>query len=423
MPVPSLLMTRGNHGVTAEGAAPGGTPKNFGWDIRTAMGQAGGQKVILEDGVYNTGTGSVLAAHAAGSTYDGFLVLEAETPGGVTVDLSGKRLTSTLGTSRICFSGINFENGIFRMEGNELIRFWYCNWTYPIDVWHAQYLAQGCVAYPPAIPRTGGSVNRGTEWPKIMALTQNNSPQITQVAPTSAPNKNIEFYGNDWSEIGDDGFSGYSANDMKMIGCRIWHTRSRTPIADGGDNVEGDPGNSLGSSQDWIHNDSVQTTGGWLRFAMADTWLGQNMQFAGEGKANTDCTFNRVWLAGSTAFGMQIGTAINAAGKILSCTMDDCRAFCNGQLNGAAYNKLSHDYQSFYGGTADWPNTIHIAGQFEFIRTNIDLTIPSGIATTTVSGVPILNNINEVRDHGENPANIWRAANPYSSRDAYFGWP
>src|SRR2546429_195751 len=75
----------------------------------------GDQAVTVPSGTYTGGT--VNTAHpATAGPYKGWLVLVAQTRGGVTVDLSTTNLTLGPSTSRVLFVGFKFVNGMFVVQ-------------------------------------------------------------------------------------------------------------------------------------------------------------------------------------------------------------------------------------------------------------------------------------------------------------------
>src|SRR5437762_246831 len=79
-----------------------------GHDITKYISLAGDQAVVVPNGTYAPGT--VTTAHPETSgPYKGWLVLVAESPGDVVVDLSKDHLTLEAGTSRVLFVGFKFQ--------------------------------------------------------------------------------------------------------------------------------------------------------------------------------------------------------------------------------------------------------------------------------------------------------------------------
>jgi hypothetical protein len=164
--------------------AAGCEPTYLSRDLRDYLQLPGDQLVVVPNGEYTAG--SVVAGHPATSgVYGGWLVLVAETPGGVVVDLSAAELVLQAGTSRILFVGFRFENGRVRNHGSH-IRYWYTTHTFPYDTW----VAAGAV---------DGVHNR----PKTMLV---------------ADADHIELYGATFTNVGDDGINLYKSSDIRIEG-------------------------------------------------------------------------------------------------------------------------------------------------------------------------------------------------------------
>jgi hypothetical protein len=211
-------------------------------------------------------------------------------------------------------------------------------------------------------------------------------------------NARIGVFGSDFHDIGDDAIFLADARAVRLEGLRIWNV----------DEKSFDPGQVYGNDQDWFHNDGIQTVGAISDVQIADSWIGQKIQWGAEGGDIEDVDVRRLWFAGSSTFG-QIN-AVENGGKILDNTQDDVRVFANGQKNGVAHDKLRTD---FVDGVqrAIWPRQYLQAGVFEIPATNVTTAVPAGITLSNGK----LTNINEVRDHPENPANKWRRAHRYAT--------
>jgi hypothetical protein len=233
-------------------------------------------------------------------------------------------------------------------------------------------------------------------------------PSAIRAQPGNADNTNIEVYGSDLHDLGDDGIFFYDTAGFRVEGSRIWNVNEKTD----------DPGQTLGNSDDWFHNDGLQTSGGVSDVHVQDSWLGQKIQWAAEkGKTNSNTEFSRLWLAGSTTYGNING--ISSGGKILSTTQRDIKVFKNGQApSGAGYDA---DFDNFRTDFVDnsqraiWPQTYFAAGQFEVSASNITTGVPVGMNLTD----GLISDINQIRDYPTNPANLWRIAHPYVTYAVY----
>jgi len=206
-------------------------PTALSSDLRDYLTLPGDRLVVVPDGTYTAG--SVIAPHAATTgECDGWLVLVAETPGGVVVDLAGADLTLGSGTSRILFVGFAFRNGAVWSDAASDIRFWYTDHTFPVEVWDAE----------PS--------------PKIHRVPR------TMYAVDGAAR--IGVYGADFHDIGDDGLLVRRATDVDVVGVHMWNVTEKNYDPD-----------------DLIHNDTIQVTGGvtnlsvrHTRFRGARPWVG-----------------------------------------------------------------------------------------------------------------------------------------------------
>jgi hypothetical protein len=130
-PAPTTSVT-----TTPGPRADDGVLRDLGRDIRDYFELAGDQVVRVPDGTYSAGT--VSAPHPATSgRYKGWLVLQAESPHGVVVDLSRGPLVLDSSTSRVLIVGFKFVKGSVEVAGNN-IAFWYTDHTFPASEWVRQ---------------------------------------------------------------------------------------------------------------------------------------------------------------------------------------------------------------------------------------------------------------------------------------------
>lgn len=349
--------------------------------IAPYLHRPGGQVVDVPDGRYVGG--AVTASH------DDWLVLRAETPGGVVVDLAdtGLRLDAT--TRRIVFVGFKFVNGMVRLGGVDDIQFWYCDFTSPPAQWAAKYRAAGGTVPAARNQRTG-----------LIAKLANPLPTGIRMTSTRTwTNHDIGIYGSDIHDVGDDGMFLADVGGLRVAGVRIWDV----------DEHGIDPGASFGNGGDWFHNDGIQTAGAIDDVEITDSWIGQKLQWGATGDDITNARFRRVWLAGSRTFGMINGVA--DGGRILANSMEDVRAFGNGQAHGGHDADTDAFRTDFVDGrqVAQWPRAYEAPGRFELSVRGVDLSVPSGIRIRD----GVLVDVDQVRDHPRNPANVWRRAHPY----------
>ncbi len=118
-------------------------PKNLGTDISKYLTLPGDQIVVIPNGTYSAGTDpvkkdlSVKAPHpATNGQYGGWLILVAEDPYQVVVDLYNTGLTLESPSARILFVGMSFINGTLTMNSIDNINFWYTNHEYKGCIYH-----------------------------------------------------------------------------------------------------------------------------------------------------------------------------------------------------------------------------------------------------------------------------------------------
>lgn len=197
-------------------------PGNFGTHLGDYMRQPGDQILVMANGNYDGANINVLnSVHAAtGGVYNGWLIIQAQTQGQVTVDLSttgmplvwdGVNNGFTHKQIRILFVGINFKFGMFVPEWVQYVRFYYCDWTVPINNWNTnQYVPAYTAKYgqPPA---------QGSTFDDSMGLA-NFVPSMTRQAFTDT----IEYYFCNMHNIGDHLMFLNSCSNIKMQGCNAW---------------------------------------------------------------------------------------------------------------------------------------------------------------------------------------------------------
>ena len=114
----------------------GGKVVDLGRDLGQYVKQPGDRVVIVPNGNYRAS--SVNAPHpATKGPYKGWLVLKAQSPRGVVVDLSSGMFTLGESTSRVLFVGFKFVNGSIDVQGDR-IAFWYTDHSFPANEWVRQ---------------------------------------------------------------------------------------------------------------------------------------------------------------------------------------------------------------------------------------------------------------------------------------------
>src|SRR5436190_2575232 len=197
--------------------------------ITSFISRPGDQVITVPNGTY-TGGGTVNAPHpATAGRYKGWLVLVAQSKGGVTVDLSTSNLTLGPSTSRVLFVGFKFVNGMFVVQGDD-ITFWYTEHTFPPEEWNRQYQAAG----------------------SDMLAMQNPVPKGLWVGQgANRVVRRISVLGADVHDITDDGlFFGGTQGDT-VAGTRIWNL----------DHKGYDPPSPWRPGSDRLRNESIQVPG------------------------------------------------------------------------------------------------------------------------------------------------------------------
>ena len=171
-------------------------PVSRGSDIRSYLRLRGDQVVVVPDGTY-TG-GNVTAPHpATGGPLKGWLVLVAQHPHGVVVDLSSGMLNLYPTTSRIMFVGFKFVNGVVKMQAVDNIRFWYCEHTFPAAEWYRQWVAAG-----------GGHDVSQAQGLAAMNKMANSKPDALVIAQyNGVSSKRVEILGADIHDVGASGIT------------------------------------------------------------------------------------------------------------------------------------------------------------------------------------------------------------------------
>jgi len=339
----------------------------------------GDQIVTVPDGVYfaDTITNAVHATTAG--TYDGWLVLEAETQGGVIIDMGYPGATIPEGgnangdlifagtTSRILMVGFTFRNGIIKTGSCDHIKFWYCDATYPISTW----------ATEPNWP----------QHPSVGPFMYHEAPRLLKV---SSGSRNIEDYGCDWHDTGTALYQDGGNNDDRITqGAKIWDI-SEGPVDNVGTNL--DP-------NDILHPTGVSgIVGAYDRRQLLDSYIRPNNTTPPSGI--NDGISSLRFIAG-------IGDILDF--EIRRTWFED------------AYAGIS--FQSFAAAAYDITGTIEDVWVWNMTGYNRNITVDgtSGqnwdLDTSRINITRI--NYNETAPGGSDPATVWRTTNPYNSWATY----
>jgi hypothetical protein len=189
----------------------------------------GDRVVTVPDGTYAGGVVDTDRPETGGR-YNGWLVVRAQNPGEVVVDLEGAALDVTKDASRIVFVGIRFVNGTVFVQGSD-VTFWYTDHSFPADVWVEQ-------APDPGRPQRG----------------YYRAPRAIDASGPDA--ERVSLYGVDVHDTGT-ALIASGSSDVLLSGTTIWN------LSDGGD----DPA-------DVIHPDAIGLArGGSTRFRVRDSYV------------------------------------------------------------------------------------------------------------------------------------------------------
>lgn len=392
--------TSGGDGGGGGGGGGGGTV-NWTGTVGAAMQQPGDQVLVVGNGT-KTGGGINPAASVhpvTTGTYKGRLVLVAETKGGVVVDgaTTGFHLGIKGGPNRnfrILFVGFKFLNVDVDLWNSCGVWFWHCEFTAPD--WLSQYIAAGgsMTSYSPA------ALN-------AMANPEHRLLNIVGEVGVGGPyDTDIGVYGCDLHGCKNDALYIQGAIGLEVIGNQIWdiyHYRQSPPNESGG--------------YLW-HSDAIQIewlTGG----TISDNFIGGNRQYECYDANITNLVNSNNWLGGSPQIG---GVLLDKMSRnFVNTSFTNERWWGGGQYINASggftssptYGDPGYDIYLFNAqtGTQSPPSGVTVTGTVHGPPSGVPM---SGGLVTDLPGQA------SARIHASNPANIWRAANPYNSWVTYF---
>ncbi len=290
-------------------------PLHLSSDLRDYLTLAGDQMVVVPNGTYTAG--AVTAGHPATTgAYGGWLVLVAETPGQVVVDLSGAELTLQAGTSRILFVGFAFDNGRVRNHGDH-IRYWYTTHTFPYDTWVA-----------------AGGVDGVHRRPKAMLI---------------ADATNIGLYGAVFSDVGDDGINLYKSSDIGIDGTTF-------------ENI-----NNAGHG-DIIHADAIQVQGRLTRMTVRHSVIERQFISTETNGDLVDLVWEDSWFRDSRSAGLSLAAKTTSDGTPLTITGSRTR------IRSFDHNNGSDRLDIIDGSVKTHPNTV--PARINVVDTDIVTTAP-----------------------------------------------
>jgi hypothetical protein len=199
----------------------GGKVVDLGRDIAPYVKQPGDRVVVVPNGRYRAS--SVNAPHpATKGPYKGWLVLKAQSRGGVVVDLSSGMWVLGEQTSRVLFVGFKFVNGSMDVQGDH-IAFWYTDHSFPASEW----------------ARQGGTYR---------------APRLVYADEGTA--ENVAFYGLDGHDTGSGLLISKSTN-LRVEGAHLWNF----------DDMGVDP-------KDVVHPDAIAGVAGQSKnLTVTDSWV------------------------------------------------------------------------------------------------------------------------------------------------------
>lgn len=381
-----------------------------GTHLGDAMASDGDQVVILEDGFYDAANiVPADCAHAAtGGIFNGWLIIAARNKGGAVIDLSSsgmalntKSPTATGRDFRIMFVGLKFSNGEIRNANVRKLRFWHTEHTFPYTAWQSQYEAAGGTAGTLNIDPVTDMANSGGTAIRNYNDVTINSPNYGNY---------VSVYGAYIHNMAEDGIYYQGFFDCEVRGTRIVDCYHHTY-----------------SPSDYFHSDGMQFEWG-ARIYVTDSYIGSKIQFESYNSNLDNIQFGAGpldgggdnWYGGSHDLGMIYDTAPSGIQRDITDCYVSGQWFNNGQYkNGSDGDTASPTYNAswdiFQLGFGDPPTGLTF---------NLTHSTPAGV---TVSSGLITDhpNLASVVNHASNPANLWLAANPYSSWPAYFAgnWP
>jgi hypothetical protein len=339
-------------------------------DIRSILEMPGGPNpVTVKDGEYKAGAGVF--------PHDQRLVVVAEHPGEVMLNLHDADLTLEAGSSNIALCGLAHRDGTIMSNADDFT-LWYHDGRFDVEVWHQMWLDAG--GDMDAIRTMTHSVCKGV-W-----IGQNT--QGRQL-------RNNRLLGCDIHDCGDDGVFIDKCSGAVIAGHRIWNI----------DEKGLDPGYSPWGPGDLFHNDSVQVPGA-VDLALVDGWQQCNTMLGGDNASST-FTIARVWAVGCGGVGLSVDSApVNS----VVANVADVTSFSNGMAfkHDDGWNTLLTEWLD--DAQAIWPNVFNVPGRLitNISGTNSDKHVLPGFATDS-TGRYLLDPLAPKNDP-RNPALVWRHA-------------
>ena len=367
--------------------------------------------ITVPDGTYTAGEINNLVHNTTGGTYNGWLILVAQSKHGVIIDQSypGKNLGSSVTatgdlilsgtTSRIFIAGFKFMNGIQKIIGADKIRFWHCDFSYPIAVWATE-----------------------PNWPQLLTGP---GPYMYHEGcrPIKLQNgsQNVEHYGCTIHDYCTGMFHEGQCHFRKIIGCEF---SAQTEGVLNGVGTNLDPGNVVhpdgmafvvGNTHDitisdcYVHGDNTSTAAQNAVGAYSSSAAGIcNLRLIADWGDITNLNISNTWFKGvlggptfMSILGPQSGVQHKITGSLTDVWTWDHKTIPGGfDVDVSAYRDVSGTQ---YDGTNF--NITAGAPDANFSQNWIQIALSgfhSGSAPT-----------------GTDPATAWRTAHPYNSWATY----
>lgn len=378
-----------------------------GDDFREILEMPGGPNpVVVKAGEYKAGSGRF--------PHDKRLVVVAEAPGEVMLNLEPADLTLEVGSSNIALCGIEHKNGTLLSNADEFTLFHHRG-TFPIEKWHEMYLVS-----------LGGTEAGKSDQQKKDAIQRMTHPLCKGVwigQDTGGRQiKNNRILGTDIHDCGDDGVFFDKCDGAYIQGTRIWNI----------DEKGYDPGvNPWGATTDLFHNDAVQIPGSVSEFLLSDSYSQSILQLGGD-NGNLRGALYRLWVAGCGSAG---GVIISQNNLVTLLTLQDVVGFSNGMSypHDDGWNTFTTQFCDGRQIIGWGPNPVTTAnggavsrGRFAIpnrmvlqdLGGNSDGPIPAQFAKADWNPAYLRNKLDPLNDPA-NPGLMWRQQNPFESWRAF----
>lgn len=392
-------------------------------DLGLLMQYTGDQILTLPDGAYTTAqvnyllstTGNTNPNTGGSGIYGGWLIIQAQHVGMVTVDLgpNGFNLGPSGGTQqayRILFAGIAFSNGDISLFKSHFLRFWYCSFQFTPNQFKTQYIAAG---------GTWGVFDQNV----INRMVNPNCRGIGFVddATTSPYNSFLGVYGCTFKTMANDAIYVQPGNFVDIQGnyfIDIFHHNNVLP----------NPNPALGAL---FHSDAVQSEWGTCLRIVQNTFANGDLQIENNDSGHHASTITDNWFGGSPNVIATIDEFRQGAGSFSGCFAGRNRGWSGGQYQDGSNNYTANpSYDSGYDqgiyfhastGLFELPPGWSTDGGDTF--TQGGSSKPTGVTVTAGLITDLPNNPSEIgnTNNGGDPALNFQNAHAYNSITTFFG--